>query len=109
MKFEDLYEIDNPEEKKAKTIEFYLREVKVDKWMKHFPQSVFRFKDRQEYRKNNKLHRLDGPAIEYYDNQTITINSKVYFIDGEEIGYNDWLILSKRMKLNKKLKKIKES
>ena len=103
MIYEDLYKINNPEEKEAKTIEFYLNEVKVDKWIKFFPESVFRFHDRKEYRKNNKLHRLDGPAIEYNDT-----NSKVYFIDGEEVGYNEWLIISKRAKLNKKLKKIKD-
>ena len=104
MIFEDLYKIDNPEEKEAKTIDFYLTEIKVDKWIKPFSESVIRFQDRKEYRKDNKLHRLNGPAIEYHSSK-----KGIYYIDGKKIEYNEWLVISKRRQLNKKLKKIKDS
>lgn len=109
MTFEDLYKIDDPIEKEEKIKEFYLKEIKVDKWIKYFPNSVIRFHDRKEYRENNKLHNLNGPAIEYMDTRPQTTDDKIYFIEGEHMNYNDWLVLSKRKKLNKKLKKIKKT
>ena len=96
MNFEDLYEIDDPIEKEAETIKFYTTEIKVDKWIKSFPTSVIRFADRKEYRKNNKLHRLNGPAIEYHNTQKNTTGAKIYYIDGDQIEYNPYNMINIR-------------
>jgi len=59
---------------------FYTDEIGVIDWLKDKgdPQ-VIRFNDRFEYKVNNKLHREDGPAIEFFDNV-----GDQYYLEGEK-------------------------
>jgi len=102
MIFDDLKKINDPELREKETINYYLNEIKVDKWIKSFSQSIIRFKDRIEFRKNNKLHNFKGPAIEYFN------SNDMYYLNGELIEYKKWQTLSKKYLFNKKIKKIKK-
>lgn len=46
--------------------DFYINEVGVLEWLKCDEPQRIRFADRIEYKLNNKWHREDGPAIEYF-------------------------------------------
>lgn len=57
---------------------FYINEIKVCEWLEDFEgNQIHRFSNRIEYKKNYKLHRIGGPAIEFHDNS----NPK-YYVEG---------------------------
>jgi hypothetical protein len=66
--------------KSEEELEFYINEIGVLNWLKDSgePRKI-RFQNRWEYRVNNKLHREDGPAIEFFDN----IGDQ-YYLNGEK-------------------------
>lgn len=58
--------------------DFYINEIKVCEWLESFEENqIHRFSDRIEYKKNYKLHRIDGPAIEFHDK-----TNPRYYVDG---------------------------
>ena len=91
----------------AETLEFYKNEVKVDEWLNQpFKNTIIKFRDRVEYKKNGAYHRLNGPAIEYPDDSE---KSKYYY---RGVLYEDIELWKKdtTKELRKlKIKKINES
>lgn len=65
--------------------DFYINEIKVLDWLINDEKQIIRFKDRIEYKLNNKYHREDGFAIEYLNG----IGSQ-YFIKGEKLEMNEY-------------------
>ena len=57
-----------PVKKKNKPLDkdFYINEVGVLNWLKSNEPQKIRFINRIEYKDNNLLHRVDGPAIEFF-------------------------------------------
>jgi hypothetical protein len=65
--------------------DFYIDEIKVLEWLDKNPiEQVIRFRDRIEYRSEGKLHRVDGPAIEFTDGR------KLYYEHGEKITFEEF-------------------
>lgn len=53
---------------KVKDKKFYIEKIGVLEWLKSNDEyQKHRFTNRIEYKKNYKLHREDGPAIEFFD------------------------------------------
>jgi len=66
--FDTIDSMKNGVEKNEKFIKYYNENVKIDDWLtNNSKNSIIIFKDRTEYKKNNILHRLNGPAIDYND------------------------------------------
>lgn len=84
--------------KKTKDAKFYIEEIGVLNWLKSTDEfQTHRFNNRIEYKKNYKLHREDGPAIEFFSgigNQFYIDNS---LMTDEE--YKNW----RRTKLIEKM------
>jgi len=53
--------------KKTKNKNFYIKDIGVLDWLKSTDEyQTHRYSDRIEHKKNYKLHREDGPAIEFF-------------------------------------------
>jgi len=73
------------EEKNKKLTEYYIEKVKIESWLSDsFKNSIIRFKDRTEYKKNNLYHRLNGPAIDYNDEKLDKYYYKGKLFDSKE-------------------------
>ena len=101
MTYNDILEIDNVEEKEKVLRDFYINEVKVLDWMydKNKYQHIV-FKDREEYKFNNKFHRLDGPAV------VCKNGTEYYYIYGEIMNKEKWKVEATKLLREKKLKKV---
>ena len=66
--FDEIDSMKKGSEKNEKLKEYYKEKVKVESWLINTSKnSIIKFKDRTEYKKNNIYHRLNGPAIDYKD------------------------------------------
>jgi hypothetical protein len=74
--------------------DFYINEIKILEWLTNDDTQVLRFKDRIEYRENNQLSRIDGPAIEYYSG----LNNKYYY-KGKKLSSDEFQLISKKEKM----------
>jgi len=64
--FDEIESLKDDSEKNNKLIEYYKDKVKINSWLNTTTKnSIIAFKDRIEYKKNNKYHRLNGPAIDF--------------------------------------------
>ena len=72
-----------PAKKENKT--FYIKEIGVIDWLKSNDPQKIRFNDRFEFKLNNKLHREEGPAIEYFDG----IGNQ-YYVEGKRLSNDEW-------------------
>ena len=88
MEYTEIKKIKDIYEKNIKLQEFYKENIKVNDWLTNEPKQKILFKDRIEYKVNNKLHRLNGPAIEFLND---TGNSQ-YYLNGELLSEADWKI-----------------
>jgi hypothetical protein len=70
---------------KNKDKTFYINEIGVLDWLKSNEPQKIRFNDRIEYKLDNKLHREDGPAVEYFDG----VGDKFY-IEGKKLSNDEW-------------------
>lgn len=77
---------------------FYINEIGVLDWLKDNASQKIRFSDRYEYKENNKLHREDGPAIEYFSG----IGNQFY-IKGDKLSNEDWMNFKRTQLINKVL------
>ena len=69
------------------------------------------FRDRTEYRVNGKLHNHVGPAIIYtYDElyKTDPKGEDEYYLKGLKMDKEQWIINTRKYRVNKIIKKIKE-
>lgn len=71
--------------KRKEDKDYYIKEIEVIDWLKSNDSQKIRFNDRVEYKENNKLHREDGPAIEYFDN----IGNQFY-VEGNKLSDEEW-------------------
>lgn len=86
--------------KKTKDKKYYIEEIGVMDWLKSEDEfQIHRFSDRIEYKKNYKLHREDGPAVEYFSGV-----GNQYFIEGGLMTDEEWKNY-KRTKLIEKMTK----
>lgn len=71
---------------------YYIDNIKVLDWLGNDKNQIIRFRDRIEYRENNNLNRIDGPAIEYFSPE----KDNLYYIRGKKITYDEFKIMSKK-------------
>ena len=90
--------------KNNKLKEYYKEKVNVDYWLTNDSKtSIINFKDRTEYKKFNKYHRLNGPAIDYKDE-----DKNKYYYKGELFeNKEDWKKATLKEIRKIKLKKLK--
>lgn len=92
----------NESDKIEKLKEYYRSKVNIDKWLTNdIKNTIISFKDRVEYKKNNKYHRMNGAAIDFDDD-----DKDQYFYKGEKYeSKKDWekkiLPEIRKIKLNK--------
>lgn len=91
------------QEKKDKLIEYYTEKVKINSWLTNdINNTIINFKDRTEYKKNNKYHRLNGPAIDYKNEE-----KDKYYYKGELFeNKEDWRKITTKELRRIKLKKL---
>lgn len=75
--------------------DFYIDEVDISAWLNNDEYQVIRFKDRIEFRFNNKLSNLDGPSVKYFSNT----KDDLYYYNGKKLTEDEFKILSKMEKL----------
>jgi len=72
--------------RKIKDEKFYIEEIGVLDWLKSTDEyQTYRFTDRIEYKKNYKLHKEDGPAIEFFSGV-----GNQYFVDGNKLTDDEY-------------------
>lgn len=107
MNFDEINSLKDSKSKTEKLVKWYKEEIQVANWLTlPYKNSIIRFYNRIEYRKEGQLHRLNGPAIEYI---IISHNKKdgEYYIDGKKFeNYEEWLKESKQKLRKLKLKKL---
>ena len=102
MSYEEIMKIEDIQEKEEKLKEFYLTEIGVESWLEDKTKlQKIRFKDRFEYKMNGKLHRLNGPAVEFHSG-----NKGNYYFEGEAFDEIEWKKKVQPILREKKLKRI---
>lgn len=74
--------------------EFYIG-IGILDWMTNDKFQIIRFKDRVEYKEDNQLSRVDGPAIEYFSGD----NTDLYYYQGKKLTEPEWKLISKTEKI----------
>lgn len=74
---------------------FYIDEIGVLNWLKNDTNQKIRFSNRIEYKENNKLHRTDGPAVEFFSG----IGDQ-YYINGELYTKEEFTNYQRTQKIN---------
>lgn len=93
----------NGTEKKNKLIDFYNEKVKINSWLTNESKnSIIIFKDRTEYKKFNKYHRINGPAIDYNDEE----KNKYYYKGKLYESKDNWLKVTLKEIRKIKIKKL---
>jgi len=101
--FDKINSLKNSKEKNKKLIDFYINVVKVNEWLiSNSTNSIIVFKDRKEYKKFNKYHRLNGPAIDFDDIEKDKYYYRGVFYETKE----EWEKISKKELRKIKLKKL---
>jgi hypothetical protein len=104
--FDNIISLKNDKEKKDKLILYYKNEVNVDEWLTISNNiSIINFKDRVEYKKFNKYHRLNGPAIDYNNEEL----NKYYYRGIKYDNKNDWEKVTIKEMRKIKIKKLNKS
>lgn len=101
MTYNDIIKLDSLEERQSALIDYYINEVKVLEWIydeKNHQHLVFN--NREEFKYNNKYHKLDGPAI------IMKNGTEMYYIDGELMEKDKWKPIAKGLLREKKLDRI---
>lgn len=101
--FDEIDSLKPGKEKTDKLIEYYKNDVKIESWLTSSSKnSIIKFKDRTEYKKNNTYHRLNGPAIDYEDE-----TKDKYYYNGELFeNKKEWLKATTKELRKIKLKKL---
>lgn len=101
MTFQEILKITNLEKKEAELIKYYLEEVEIMNWLQdNTKHRKILYSDRTEYRTDNMLHNIKGPAVEKNNGE------KYYYINGEKLSQKDWETITKTLKRHKILKKL---
>ena len=100
MNYDDILNIKDVSERQEKFKEFYINDIGINDWLCNTDNQSIDFVDRIEYKKDNKYHRLEGPAIAYKDDEK---NSRgIYYIYGELMTEEVW-----KANANQILRKLK--
>jgi len=75
--------------------DFYLNDINLLEWMTNDKYQIIRFKDRVEYKEDNQLHRIDGPAVEYFSDEIIDL----YYFKGKKISLEEFKLINKTEKI----------
>lgn len=75
--------------------DFYLNDINLLEWMTNDKYQIIRFKDRIEYRKDNQLSRIDGPAIEYFSKD----REDLHYFKGKKLSLDEFKVISKTEKI----------
>jgi len=75
--------------------EFYLNDIGVLDWMTNDKYQIIRFKDRIEYKEDNQLSRIDGPAVEYFSTET----TNLYYFQGKKLSESEFKLINKSEKI----------
>jgi len=102
MTYDEINQLDDPQEKQDKLKDFYINEIGVNDWLieKSKTQKI-RFKDRWEYKLNGQYHRLTGPAVEFHNE-----SRGFYYIYGEAMNETDWKPKAQKLLRDKKLQRV---
>lgn len=96
----------NDTEKIEKLKDFYKSKVNIDAWLtNNIKNTIISFKDRVEYKKDGKYHRLNGAAIDFNDD-----DKNQYFYNGEKFdSKQEWEQKIKPETRKIKLNKLKKA
>ena len=102
-RFNEIDSLKPGKEKTDKWLEYYKNDINIDLWLNNSSKnSIIKFKDRTEYKKNNRYHRLNGPAIDYDDD-----TKNKYYYNGELFENKEaWLKAAIKEVRKIKLKKL---
>lgn len=103
--FDEIDSMKIGKEKTEKFTVYYKEKVKIDEWLINTAKnSIINFKDRTEYKKFNKYHRLNGPAIDYDDE-----NLNKYYYKGTLYEKEEWKKATIKEVRKIKIKKLNKS
>lgn len=92
----------NGVEKKNKFIDFYNNKVKINEWLTNDSKnSIIIFKDRTEYKKYDKYHRINGPAIDYNNEEKNKYYYKGKLYNSKEEWYKVTIKEIRKIKIKK--------
>jgi len=104
--FDNIIALKNGKEKTEKLTKYYKENIKINLWLKNeFNKSIIKFKDRIEYKKFNKYHRLNGPAIDYNDEE----KNKYYYRGKLYESKKEWKQATIKELRKMKIKKLNKS
>jgi hypothetical protein len=99
--FDEIDSLKN-EEKTQKLIEYYKKNSKIELWLTNpIKNSIIKFKDRTEYKKNNQYHRLNGPAIDYNDEKLDKYYYKGVLFESKELWEKSSIKELRKIKIKK--------
>ena len=108
--FDEIDSMKYGKEKNDKLTEYYKDKVKIDLWLVNDSKnSIINFKDRTEYKKFNKYHRLNGPAIEYHEYNGQTTPDQYYYKGQKYETKEEWTKATIKELRRIKLKKLNKS
>jgi hypothetical protein len=76
--------------------DFYKNEICVLDWLVDDSVQKIRFSNRYEYKVAGKLHREDGPAIEFFDNV-----GDQYYLNGGRLSEDEWKGYKRMIQIDK--------
>jgi len=102
--FEEIESMKVGVDKNSRLKEYYKNNVKIDEWLTNTAKnSIIVFKDRTEYKKNDKYHRINGPAIDFKNEE---LNK--YYYNGKLFSTKEeWSKITNKEVRKIKLKKLK--
>lgn len=104
--FDKINSLKSGKDKKNKFVEYYTNRIHIDKWLTNsVNNSIISFKDRKEYKKFNKYHRINGPAIDFSDPE----KDKYYYKGLLYENKGEWEKVTIKISRKIKLKKINKS
>ena len=101
MTYDEILKLESLEERESSMIQYYINDVKVLDWIydeKKYQHFVFN--DREEFKYDNKYHRLDGPAI------MMKTGIDEYYINGKRYTKEEWQPIALSKLRLKKLSRI---
>lgn len=102
MEYDKILEIKDNSERTEKLKNYYINDININNWLCNNDIQMIEFNNRIEYKKDNKYHNLDGPAIQY---KLDADNSRgIYYINGilmvKDVWENESKQLLRKLKLD---------
>lgn len=104
--YDKLISLKNSNKKNEKIIDYYINTIKINDWLNNDKiNSIIFFKDRKEFKKYNKYHRINGPAIDFSDPEKDVYYYKGKLFENKKEWEKETIKVLRKIKL-KNLKKI---